>query len=72
MKYFYLIICDPDLDKGFCSILHIPCACTGCIELLSKPWLTNLDITLKPNYVIKPETYKYSSILCGYKKMYIP
>ena len=29
MKHFYHIICDPDLDKGFCDMCRIPCACTG-------------------------------------------
>ena len=32
MKHFYHIRCDPDLDKGFCAMRRIPCACTGCIE----------------------------------------
>ena len=32
MKHFYHIRYDPDLDKGFCAIRHIPCACTGCVE----------------------------------------
>ena len=29
MKHFYHNICDPDLDKGFCSMRRKPCACTG-------------------------------------------
>ena len=45
---------------------RIPCACSGCVEQLSKPWLPNLDKTLQPRYDIKPETCKYSSILCVY------
>ena len=57
MKHFYHIRCNPDLDKGFCSIQHIPCACTDCVEQLSKPWLPNLDKTLQPRYAIEPETY---------------
>ena len=28
-------------------------------------------VTLKPRYVIEPETFKYSSILRGYNKWYI-
>ena len=54
MKYFYHIGCDPELDEGFCAILRIPCACTRCVEQLSKPWLPNLDKTLQPCYVIEP------------------
>ena len=50
---------------------RIPCACTWCVEQLSKPWLPNMDKTLQPCYAIKPETCKYSSILCGYNKWYI-
>ena len=49
----------------------IPCACTGCVEQISNPWLPNLDKTLKQCYAIKPETCKYSSILHGYNKWYI-
>ena len=50
---------------------RMACACTGCDEKLYKPWLPNLDKTLKPRYVIQPETCKYSSILPGYNKWYI-
>ena len=71
MKHFYHIICDPDLDEGFCAMRRIPCACTGCVEQLSKPWLPNLDKTLQPRYVVEPETFKYSSILHGYNKSYL-
>ena len=70
-KYFYHIICDPDLDEGFCAMQCIPCACTGCVEQLSKLWLPNLDITLQPRYAIELKTCKYSSVLCGYNKWYI-
>ena len=56
MKHFYHIICNPDLDEGLCAMRHIPCACTGCAEQLSNPWLPNLDKTLQPRYAIKPET----------------
>ena len=58
MKHFYHIRCDPDLDNGFCAMRRITCACTGCVEQLSKPWLTNLYKTLQPRYFIKPETCK--------------
>ena len=71
MKHFYNIICDPDLEKGFCAMLSIPCDCTGCFEQISNPWLPNLDKTVQPRYAIKPETCKYSSILRGYNKCYI-
>ena len=71
MKHFYHIRCDPDLDENFCDMRRIHCACTGCIEKLSKTWLPNLDKTPQPRYVIDPETYKYSSILRGYNKWYI-
>ena len=71
MKHFYHIRCDPDLDKGFCDIRHRPCACTGYVEQLSKTWLHNLDKTLQPRYVIKPETCKYYYILRCYNKWYI-
>ena len=71
MKHFYHIRCDPDLDEGFCAMQSITCACTGCVEQLSKPWLPNLDKTPQPRYVIEPKSYKYSFILCGYNKWYI-
>ena len=71
MKHCYHIRCDPDLDKGFYAMRRTPCACTGCVEKLSKPWLSKLDKTFQPRYVIEPETYKYSSILSGYNKLYI-
>ena len=71
MKHFYHIRCNTDLDKGFCAMRRIPCACTGCVEQLYKLWLPNLDKTLQPRYVIKPETCKYSSILHGYNKWYL-
>ena len=70
-KHFYHIRCDPDLDEGFCAMQRISCACTECVEKLSKPWLPNLDQTLQPRYVIEPNTCKYSSILRGYNKWYI-
>ena len=46
MKHFYHIRCNPDLDEGFCDMRRIPCACTGCVEQLSKPWLPKFE---KPN-----------------------
>ena len=66
MKNFYHIRCNPDLDRGFCAMRRITCACTGFDEQLTKPWLPNLDKTLKPRYFIEPEMCKYSSILRGY------
>ena len=50
---------------------RLPCSCTGCVEQIANPWLPNLDKTLQPRYIIKPETCKYSSILSGYNKWYI-
>ena len=52
MKHFYHIICNPDLDKVLYVMRRITCDCNGCVEQLSKPWLTNLDKTLQPRYVI--------------------
>ena len=34
MKQFYPIICDPDLDKGFCDMKRIPCTCNRCVHQL--------------------------------------
>ena len=65
MKHFYHIRCDHELVEGFCDMRRIPCACSGCVEQLSKPWLPHLEKTQQPRYVIKPETCKYSSILRG-------
>ena len=47
------MICDPDLDKGFCDMQRISCACTWCVEKLPKPWLPNLDKYLQPRYAIE-------------------
>ena len=58
MKQFYHIICDPDLDKGFCAMRLIPCACTGGVEQLSNTWLNNLDKTLQPRYSVETKTCK--------------
>ena len=71
MKHFYHIRCDPCLDKGFCAMWGMSCAFAGCVEQIYNPWLPNLDKNLQPCYDIKPETCKYSSILCGYNKWYI-
>ena len=71
IKKIYHIRCDTDLDKGFCAMLRIPCAYTGCVEQLSNPWLPNLDKTIQPRYAIKPKTCNYSSILHGYNKWHI-
>ena len=71
MKHFYHIRCDPELGKVFYAMRRIPCACSGCVEQLSKPWLPNLENKKKPSYVIKQETCKYSSILHGCNKWYI-
>ena len=58
MKHFYHIICNPELGEGFCAMRRIPCACSGCVEQLSKPWLPNFEKTQQPRYVIEPETCK--------------
>ena len=71
IKHFYHIRFDPELGKGFCAMRRIPCACYGCVEKLSKPWLPNLKKRQQLHYVIEPETCKYSSILRGYNKWYI-
>ena len=71
MKHFYHIICDPELGEGFCAMRRIPCACSGCVEQLSKPCLPNFEKTQQPRYFIEPEICKYSSILRGYNKWYI-
>ena len=71
MKHFYHIRCDPYLGEGFCDMRQIPCACTGCVEKLSKPWLPNLEKTQQPRFVIQTVTCKYSSILRDYNKWYI-
>ena len=51
MKHFYHIRYDPNLDKAFCAMQRIPCACNGFVEQLSNPWSLNLDKTLQPHYV---------------------
>ena len=71
MKHVYHLIFDHDLEKVLCAMLHIPCACTGCVEHLSNTWLPKLDKTPQPRYAIKPESCKYYSILRGYNKWYI-
>ena len=71
IKHFYHIICDPNLDKGLCSMKHITCACTGCVKQLSNTLLPNLDKTLQTCYTIETEKCKYSPILIIYNKWYI-
>ena len=51
MEQFYHIRCDPDLGEGFCDMRRIPCACTGSVEQLSKPWLPNLNKTLPVQWI---------------------
>ena len=58
MKHFYHIRCDPDLGEDFCAMRRITCACSGCVEQLSKTWLPNLEKIQQPRYVIEPETCK--------------
>ena len=68
MKQFYHIRCNTDLDKGFCAMQRIHCACTECVEQLSNPWLPNVDKNLQPRYAIEPKICNYSSILRVYNK----
>ena len=63
MKHFYHIRCDPELDGGLCAMRHIPCACTGCFEQLSKPWLNNLE---KPKNHVMLSNQKHVSTLQSY------
>ena len=58
IKQFHHIICDPDLVKIFFVMRRIPCACTGCVEKLSKPWSHNWDKNLQPRYDIESKTCK--------------
>ena len=63
MKHFYHIICNPDLGEGFCDMWRIPCACYGCVEQLSKPWLHNLE---KPNNHVMLLNQKHVGTLQSY------
>ena len=63
MKQFYHIICDLDLDGGFCALRKITCACSGCVEQLSKSWLPNLD---KPTNHVMLSNLKHVSTLPYY------
>ena len=63
MKHFYHIRCDPELGEGFCAMRRIPCACSGCVEQLSKPWLPNLE---KPNNHVMLSNKKHVNTLQGY------
>ena len=58
MQHFYHIKYDPDLGKCFYDMQRITCACTGCVEQLSIPWIPNSDKTLQPRYAIEPGTCK--------------
>ena len=71
MKHLNNIRYDTESDKGLCAMRRIPCACTGCVEQISKSWWPNLDTDLQPRYAIETETCNYSSILRGYNKWYI-
>ena len=68
IKHFNYIRCNHNLDEGFCAMQRILCACNWFVRKMSKLWFPNLDETLHPRYVIKPETCKYSSILGGYNR----
>ena len=63
MKHFYHIRWDPELGEFFCAMRRIPCACTGCVEQLSKPWLPNLE---KPNNHVMLSNQKHVSTLQSY------
>ena len=63
MKHLYHIRCDPDLVEYFCAMRRIPCACSGCVEQLSKPWLHNLE---KPNNHVMLLNQKHVSTLQSY------
>ena len=63
MKHSYHIRCDHNLDKGFCAIQYISCACTSCVEKISNPWLPNLD---KSHNHVMLSNPKYVSTLLYY------
>ena len=63
MKHFYHIRCNPELGEGFCAMRRIPCACYGCVEQLSKPWLPNLE---KHNNHVMLSNQKHVSTLQSY------
>ena len=63
MKHFYHIRRDPDLGEGFCAMQRIPCACSGCLEQISKTWLPNLE---KPNNHVMLLNQKHVSTLQYY------
>ena len=60
MKHFYHIICNSELDEGFCAMRLIPCACSGCVEQLFKPWLPNLE--KRNNHVMLPNQKHVSTL----------
>ena len=64
MKQFYHIICDPELGEGFCAMRRIPCACSECVEKLSKPWLHNLE---KRNNHVMLSNQKHVNTIQSYK-----
>ena len=63
MKHFYHIRYDTKLGEGFCAMRRIPCACSGCVEKLSKPWLPNLE---NPNNHVMLSNQKHVSTLQSY------
>jgi hypothetical protein len=46
----YNIRADPDLGLGRIALRRIPCACTGCLVQLSKPWQPNVAAAEQPRY----------------------
>ena len=63
MKHFCHIRCDQEIGKVFCAMWSIPCACSGCVEQLSKPWLPNLE---KHNNHVMLSKQKHVSTLQSY------
>ena len=46
----YNIRADPDLGLGQIALRRIPCACTGCLAQLAKPWQPNIAVSEQPRY----------------------
>ena len=69
MKHFYHIRCDPDLDKGFCAMRRIPCACTGCVDQLSNPgnltWIKPYNHVMLLNHKHVTNLQSYMAIING-------
>ena len=63
MKHFYNIICDTDLDRGFCAMRRTPCACTGCVE---NTIITGYLNWIKPYNHVMPSIPKHLSTLPSY------